>query len=94
MPSTRVGTKDELEREIVEHQKAYHLSFSGADIVLADLGRFCHAADTCFDADPRIHAVYEGRREVWLRIQDMMNLTVEQIFDKRTRLLTKETPSG
>lgn len=47
--------------------------------VLIDLARFCRANETCFDADPRIHAVAEGRREVWLRIQDHLRLTPEQL---------------
>lgn len=48
--------------------------------VLADLAKFCRADDTCFHEDPRLHAVLEGRREVWLRIQKHLNLTQEQLY--------------
>ncbi len=48
--------------------------------VLVDLAKFCRAHETCFDADPRIHAVFEGRREVWLRIQQHLNLTPDQLW--------------
>ena len=48
--------------------------------VLADLAVFCRATESCFDADPRIHAVLEGRREVWNRIQDHLHLTNEQVY--------------
>ena len=48
--------------------------------VLEDLAKFCRAAETCFNPDPRIHAVLEGRREVWLRIQRHLQLTDEQLF--------------
>lgn len=48
--------------------------------VLRDLEKFCHANETCFAADPRVHAVWEGRREVWLRIQKHLNLTSEDLF--------------
>ena len=49
------------------------------EIVLADLKRFCHADSSCFDVDPRAHAMREGRREVWLRIQAFLQLTDRQI---------------
>lgn len=48
--------------------------------VLEDLAKFCRANTTCFDPDPRIHAVLEGRREVWLRIQNHLNMTPEDLF--------------
>lgn len=49
--------------------------------VLADLARFCRANTTTFHADARVHAVAEGRREVWLRISQHLNLSDEQLFD-------------
>lgn len=45
-----------------------------ADIVLGDLRDFCRARETTFDADPRVHALLEGRREVWLRITNQLNI--------------------
>lgn len=48
--------------------------------VLADLARFCRAHESTFHADPRVHAVAEGRREVWLRIQRNLELTDEQLW--------------
>jgi hypothetical protein len=48
--------------------------------VLEDLARFCRANETSFHADPRIHAVLEGRREVWLRIQEYLNLSPDEIM--------------
>lgn len=47
--------------------------------VLIDLAKFCRADKSCFDPDPRIHAVLEGRREVWLRIQQHLNLSPTQL---------------
>ena len=63
-------------------RRAYCQTFlSGTgQIVLNDLIKFCRANETCFDPDPRIHAVLEGRREVFLRIQQHLNLTPEQLF--------------
>lgn len=67
--------------------RAYKLTFaspSGQE-VLEDLATFCRANESCFHADPRMHAVAEGRREVWLRIQQHMNMTPDQLFDFFTR---------
>lgn len=62
--------------------RAYRIVFGGpaGQMVLQDLVMFCRAAETCFDADPRKHAVLEGRREVWLRIQQHMQLTPDQLY--------------
>lgn len=48
--------------------------------VLKDLAAFCRAHETTFHPDPRIHAILEGRREVWLRIQNHLQLTPEQLY--------------
>ncbi len=47
--------------------------------VLADLARFCRANRTCFHEDPRAHALAEGGREAWLRIQQTLRLTDDQV---------------
>lgn len=49
--------------------------------VRVDLARFCRAHQSCFDPDPRIHAVLEGRREVWLRMQQHWQLSPEQLAE-------------
>lgn len=48
--------------------------------VLTDLARFCRAHQTTFHPDQRAHAVAEGRREVWLRIAQHLQLTDEQLW--------------
>lgn len=60
----------------------YVKTFEGpyAQEVLADLARFCRANKTTFHTDARAHAVLEGRREVWLRIQEYLNLSPEQLW--------------
>lgn len=64
-------------------RRAYLLTFNSGfaqQEVLMDLAKFCRANETTFNADPRIHAVLEGRREVWLRITQHLHLTSEQLF--------------
>lgn len=63
-------------------KRAYQLALTSVagQTVLQDLAEFCRANDTCFHEDARMHAVLEGRREVWLRIQQQLNLTSEQLY--------------
>jgi hypothetical protein len=48
--------------------------------VLRDLAKFCRAHTTTFHPDPRAHALAEGRREVWLRISEHLNLTDDELW--------------
>lgn len=47
--------------------------------VLEDLARFGCANDLTFDPDPRAHALKDGRREVWLRIQHFLQLDTQDL---------------
>lgn len=71
---------------LMTRQQAYHQVFNPENIfakrVLSDLARFCRANDTTFNPDPRVHAVLEGRREVWLRIQQHMKMSPEEFWTK------------
>ncbi len=64
-------------------KQAYIQTFDKEDksnlLVLADLARFCRADRTTFHPDPRVHAVLEGRREVFLRIQQHLNLDTDEL---------------
>lgn len=72
-------------------RRLHHLSFAYNRVfdkqspytedVLKDLAKFCRAYETTYHPDPRIHAVLEGRREVWLKIQEHLQLTMEEIYE-------------
>ncbi len=62
------------------YQKTFDLKSAYAQQVLGDLSKFCRAHDSTFHKDARAHAVLEGRREVWLRIQEHLNLNENQIY--------------
>ncbi len=65
---------------------AYQIVFGGgpaAQSVLGDLGRFCRADQPCWSEDQRHHARLEGRREVWLRLRAQLDLTVEELLQRR-----------
>ena len=62
----------------VSYQNTF-LNVSG-EIVLEDLAKFCRAHKTTFHPDPRIAAQLDGRREVFLRIQQHLNLSNEELW--------------
>jgi hypothetical protein len=72
-----------------ERRHAYQMTFRGplADVVLKDIARFCRAHESTFATDARDAAKLDGRREVWLRIQEHLRLTPDQLwqlYDGRT----------
>ncbi len=69
-----------LQGKVFAYNQVFDKKSPNAQRVLKDLAVFCRAHDTTFHPDPRIHAVLEGRREVWLRIAEMLELTVEQNY--------------
>lgn len=70
--------KGVLARRRTAYIKTFENSFG--DEVIRDLAKFCRANETAFNPDPRVHAVLEGRREVWLRIQHHLKLTDEELW--------------
>lgn len=48
--------------------------------VLSDLARFCRANESCYAGDRDKHLIAEGRREVWLRITQHLNLSSQELF--------------
>jgi hypothetical protein len=65
-----------------QRKRAYTLALTSpaGQEVLIDLAKFCRANETCFHEDARKHAVLEGRREVWLRVQQHLHLTTDQLM--------------
>ena len=53
--------------------------------VLKDLSDFCRANESTYSQDPRDHAVLEGRRQVWLRINEYLNLSTQELWELRTK---------
>lgn len=76
---------DDAKAILHQRQRAYQFTFNPEDKadqqVLNDLAEFCRAHTTTFHPDPRVHAVLEGRREVWLRIQKYLNLSPDQLWE-------------
>lgn len=68
---------------LLERQHAYKTTFKGpvAAAVMMDLAFFCRANESTFHDDPRVSAKLDGRREVWLRIQQHLKLTPDQLWE-------------
>jgi hypothetical protein len=66
---------------LTQMQDLYRATFLGKDgqVVLQDLMGRCFANATTFVADERQSLLNEGRRQLWLHINTMLNLTPEQI---------------
>lgn len=68
---------------VFRRQTAYRKVFDGpwADVVLADLAEFCRATGSTFHPDSRLASNLDGRREVWLRIMNHLNVSQEQLYE-------------
>lgn len=74
------ATFDFIRRRKRDYQLTFKQSMSG-QAVLVDLAKFCRANETCVIPDSqRMTDVLEGRREVFLRIQQHLNLSDEQLY--------------
>lgn len=70
---------------LTDKKTAYQFTFNPESIhakaVLKDLARFCRANESTFHTEDRVHCALEGRREVWLKIQNYLNLTPEELSE-------------
>ena len=73
---------DKARQFLQTRQYSYRQTFKGplGETVLRDLAGFCRANESTFHEDARLHAVAEGRREVWLRIQNHLNLSPDDLW--------------
>jgi hypothetical protein len=84
--------KDTIERAksyLLTRQQAYRQVFDHESVfvkrVMKDLASFCRAGESSFHPDPRVHAVLEGRREVYLRIEQQLKLTPDELWRLKGR---------
>jgi hypothetical protein len=49
--------------------------------VLSDLARFCRAYESTFHPEHSVSDRLDGRREVWLRIEQHINLTSDELYE-------------
>jgi hypothetical protein len=73
---------DKVKELVFRRKRSYHAVFDNPEgaRVLTDLARFCRAGSSTFHPDSRVSATLEGRREVWLRIQQHLNLSEQDLW--------------
>ena len=82
MTDSDTGKKAQRALEAVYHLKrGYTAAFQGQteQVALRDLANFCKANAETYHPDARINAYNEGRRSVWLRVQQMLNLSLDEL---------------
>jgi hypothetical protein len=74
---------DRAKRFLWNRRYSYRSIFNSppGKIVLADLAVFCRAAESTFHDNERVQSKLDGRREVWLRIQQHLQLTEDQLWE-------------
>jgi hypothetical protein len=80
-------TTDEAIQIWTDCKRAYQMAFNtpAGEAILIDLAPFCRSRETCVVPGDRDRTyVLEGRREVFLRIRDYLDLTPEQLVEKYT----------
>lgn len=88
-----MATKEQVQAaaaQLRDRQIAYKVLFGSnapaVKTVMDDLAQFCRANVTTFDANDRVHAAMEGRREVYLRIQEHLEMPVSHFLASRLNI--------
>jgi len=74
------SAKAYLEQRRLAYLRTFKAEDADTRVVLHDLARFCRAEESTFHPDARVSAQLDGRREVYLRIMQHLNLTEEQLW--------------
>lgn len=72
--------REAISGQAVIYRRVFDPKSRDGEVVLTDLARFCRAHVTTAHKDPIVAARLEGRREVWLHVQERLNLTDEQLW--------------
>jgi len=78
--STELTPREFLEERRREYIRAFDTP--AGKMVLEDLAPFCRADASTFHIDARVSANLDGRREVYLRIQEHINLSSDELWAK------------
>jgi hypothetical protein len=79
-PSVFIRVRQFISRRRLAYVRTFDTQSPFAEEVLRDLARFCRANASTFHPDARVEGRLDGRREVWLRIVNHLNLTDEQLW--------------
>jgi hypothetical protein len=78
------GLIEKARRFLTNRKAAYCRVFNqeenDARVVLADLAQFCRAHSSTYHPDVTQAGRLDGRREVWLRIEQHLQLTPDELY--------------
>ena len=69
-----------LTSRTLAYRRTFNPESRDAQVVLADMARFCRADRSTAHVDSHVAARLDGRREVWLRVQQHLNLTTGELY--------------
>ena len=72
--------KEFFRRKQMAYVQTFDIKGPYQRVVLEDLAKFCRAHEPTFAKDQRTSDLLEGRREVWLRIQNYLNLSSDELY--------------
>ena len=75
-------TPEQLEM-ITERKRAFQLAFKSpaGEAVMRELAKYCRVYSTTAHETPNLTFVFEGRRQVYLRIQQYLESSVESLHE-------------
>lgn len=73
-------TKEFLFSRRTAYCRVFSVENRDAQLVLADLAKFCRAHVSTGAPEPHVAARLDGRREVWLRVQQHLKLDDETLW--------------
>ena len=76
----RQAAMDALRHRKQSYCQTFNPENRANQVALTDLARFCRAGKSTFDPDPRVHALLEGRKEVFIRIADHLGMNEHELF--------------
>ncbi len=77
-------------RKASYYRSVFNPETVAASEVLRDLSVFCRAHEPTFHPDPRVEGILQGRREVWLRIQNYSHLKTDELVAIRLAALEQK----
>lgn len=78
--TTKSDAENKIQGKAISYGRVFDPKNQFVEDVLKDLAKFCRAHQSTFHSDPRIAANLDGRREVWLRIQNYLQLDIKELF--------------
>jgi len=63
----------------IERKRGWQIALPRDGTLFRDLGFFCRNRETIFHVNPSVMATLEGRRQVFLWIQQHMELSIEDL---------------